>query len=87
MSETTRLMQLKSTIDDLSSKKIVYEERLRNEKKRLETLLKEITAKGYDPKKLKDTVEEKEALLKKSLDDLEEKTADISKKLSAIEGL
>ena len=58
----------------------------KGEKEKLEALLKEITAKGYDPKKLAETREEKEKELKKNLDELAVAITDITDKLNTIEG-
>ena len=85
MEEAQRFIQLKETVDQLSDKKIRLEERFKNEKEKLEKLLKEITEKGYDPQKLSETRKEKEGELKKAVDDLEEKIRKTAEKLNAIE--
>jgi len=83
--EGQRYIQVKERINNLSTKKIRLEERFKAEREKLEKLLKEITDKGYDPKKLPEIRAEKEKQLKELLDDLEKKTKEAEEKLNTIE--
>ena len=85
MDEVKRLVGIKESISDLSTRKIRLEERFNNEKKKLETLLKEISDKGYDPQKLTEIRIQKEQQLKESLDKLETQVEETRKKLEGIE--
>ena len=85
MNELQKFTELKGKIDDLSNRKIRLEERLKNEKERLEKLIKEISDKGYDPRKLTEIKTGKEKELKETLDQLEASVTEISTKLTAIE--
>ena len=85
MNELQKFTELKGKIDDLSNRKIRLEERLKNEKERLEKLIKEISDKGYDPRKLTEIKTGKEKELKETLDQLEALVTEISTKLTAIE--
>jgi chromosome segregation ATPase len=85
MNELQKFPELKGKIDDLSNRKIRLEERLKNEKERLEKLIKEISDKGYDPRKLTEIKAGKEKEFKETLDQLETSVTDISTKLTAIE--
>ena len=85
MDEVQRFTKISEEITNLSSLKIRYEERLKAEKEKLENLLKEITAKGYDPSKLSENREQKQKELKIKMDDLEAKVKDVRIKLQAIE--
>lgn len=85
MDEVERFQSIKRKQSDLSNKKIRLEERLRTEKEKLEKLIEEISAKGYDPKNLAGVKEEKQKELDANLNDLEQKLQDISEKLKAIE--
>ena len=87
MDEVQRFTELKEKIEKLSSDKIRLEERFKNEREKLEKLVKEITAKGYDPTKLAEIKAEKEKELEKSLSDLEEKVEKVSENISKIEAL
>ena len=79
-----RYIQIKEKIASLNTQKIRLDERFKAEKEKLEKLLKEITDKGYDPKKLPEIRAEKEDELKSLLDDLEKKTKEAEEKLNAI---
>jgi threonine dehydrogenase-like Zn-dependent dehydrogenase len=85
MNEVQKFTELKESVADISDQKIRIEERFKNCKSQLEKLLKEITDKGYDPKKLSETRTEKEAKLKKALEELEEKVQKAKSKLDEIE--
>lgn len=85
MDDIQKFTELKKTIGSLSDQKIRVEERHKTERAKLETLVKEITAKGYDPQKLSAIRTEKEELLKKLLAELDAKVQDVSGKLSLIE--
>jgi hypothetical protein len=86
MDTVQRFKDLKEKIDKLSAEKIRIDERYKSEREKLEKLLKEIAAKGYDPKKLAETKALKEQELEKMLVELETKVAEVSSKLSGIEG-
>jgi chromosome segregation ATPase len=83
--EGQRFIEIKEKINNLNTKKIRLEERFKAEKSKLEKILKEITDKGYDPKKLTEIKNEKEKQLKELLDDLEIKTKEAEEKLNTIE--
>lgn len=83
--EVQQFTSLKKDIQDISERKIRIEERFKREKEQLEKLLNEIQAKGYDPKKITETRQEKEAQLKTKLEELEKKVKDTQDKLSKIE--
>lgn len=85
MDDIQKFKVLKEEIQALSDSKIRIEERFKNEKEQLEKLLAEINAKGYDPKKLKEIREEKEALLKQMLEELELNVKETQEKLNKIE--
>ena len=83
--EVQRFTELQTKIKDLSDNRIRVEEKYKNEREKLEALLKEIADKGYDPTKLAEIKATKEAELKKSLEELEKTVEEVSTKLSAIE--
>jgi phage shock protein A len=83
--EIQRFAELKSKIKDVSDTKIRLDDRLKTEKEKLEKLLQEISAKGYDPTKLAEIRVQKKAELTQSLDELEKEVTNISAKLSEIE--
>jgi Skp family chaperone for outer membrane proteins len=85
MDNIQRFTEIKKTIGSLSDQKIRMEERHKTERAKLETLVKEITAKGYDPQKLSAIRAEKEEALKKLLAELDAKVQDVSGKLNLIE--
>ena len=85
MNEIQKFTELKESVANISDQKIRIEERFKNCKAQLEKLLKEITEKGYDPKKLSETRTEKESNLKKALQELEEKVQKAQSKLDEIE--
>jgi septal ring factor EnvC (AmiA/AmiB activator) len=85
MTDLEKFVSLKGSIKELSDKKIRLEERFKSEKDRLEKLLAEIQAKGYDPKRLSEIRKEKEDLLKTKLEELSSKVKETMDKLIAIE--
>lgn len=85
MDETARFLAIKSRIDTLSDEKIRVEERFKTEKKNLEALLKEITGKGWDPKKLSELKAQKEQELKEGLDKLDKMVSATEMKIKRIE--
>jgi len=85
MDDLQKFKNLKSTIQELSDKKIRLEERYKNEKEKLEKLLTEISSKGYDPKNLSQIKKEKEDQLQTLLQDLEKKVTETQQALSQIE--
>lgn len=85
MDNAERFKEVTQKIGDLSSRKIRLEERLKSEKAQLEKLLKEVTDKGYDPKKLTETRKEKEAELEKQFNSIEAELKDLTQKISAME--
>ena len=84
-SEIERFENVKKKLNDLSNKKIRIEERLSNEKSALEGLLAEITGKGYDPKNLAATRQEKQNEVNELLKKLETGVEEAEKKLQSIE--
>jgi hypothetical protein len=85
MDEIQRFTAVKEKLDKLEKDKIRIEERFKNERTKLEALIKEITDKGYDPTKLSETKESKRTELNKALSEIETLTTEIEQKLSAIE--
>jgi chromosome condensin MukBEF ATPase and DNA-binding subunit MukB len=85
MDEIQRFTAAKEKLDNLEKDKIRIEERYKNERAKLEALVKEITDKGYDPTKLSETKEIKQAELNKALTEIETATTEIEKALTAIE--
>jgi len=85
MDEVQRFTALKEKIAKMSDNKIRLEERFKTEKSKLETLLKQITAKGYDPKNITDIRKEKEEAMKKMLEELEASVKGTQAKLELIE--
>ena len=63
-----RVTKIKEKSDKLNERKIRLEERLKSEKASLAKVVQEIKDKGYDPKKLKKTAEEKEKELREVVD-------------------
>lgn len=87
MDDIQKFTELKTAIVDISNKKIRLEERFNNEKDRLEKLLTQITAKGYDPKKLSEIRKQKEDELKTMIENLQEKIQETKTQLNLIEAL
>lgn len=86
MDKIERFKKLKETITAISDKKIRIEERYKNLTEQLQKLIKEITDKGYDPKKLSEIKTEREKTLKEELEKLETMVTEAQKKLDEIEG-
>jgi len=85
MDEIERFKKIQDNIEEISSKKIRLDERYRAQRAQLESLISEITSKGFDPKKLSETRQQKEEELKQLLDKLEKDIFDLNEKLKAIE--
>jgi len=85
MDEIQRFTTLKEKTSKALESKIRLEERYKNEREKLEALIKEITAKGYDPTKLAEIKNAKAAELKTVLDTLEIEVNELVEKLKAIE--
>lgn len=85
MNVQERFTKLQEAVQELGSNKIRLEERYKSELDRLEKLIKEITDKGYDPKKLQELREAKEKELIALLNDLEAQVKENEQKLKAIE--
>jgi len=86
MDDIQEFMTLKETIGKLSDKKIRVEERFKNEKARLEKVLAEVTAKGYDPKNISEIRKQKQDLFKAQVEKLRTKVQETLDKLNLIEG-
>lgn len=80
-----KFMKIKEKVKALSDRKIRLEERFKGEREKLEKLLKEISDKGYDPKKLSEIRAEKEKQLKEGVEELEKKVRETEEKLNSIE--
>jgi hypothetical protein len=85
MDEIQRFTAIKEKTVKASENKIRLEERYKNEREKLEALIKEIQAKGYDPAKLAETKNAKTQELKVILDTLEKEVEELLQKLNAIE--
>lgn len=85
MDDIQKFENIKKQLNSLSDKKIRVEERLKNEKTQLETLLTEIKSKGYDPKKLATIKQEKQEEVDKLIQELESGIQEAETKLNAIE--
>jgi hypothetical protein len=85
MDEAEKFNELKKNISSMSNQKIRLEERLKTERSKLEGLITEITAKGYDPQKLSTIRKEKEEQFNKMMAELEAKTKETMEKLNLIE--
>jgi len=81
---TEKFMSLKERVKTVSDQKIRLEERFKAETAQLEKLIKDITDKGYDPKKLSDIRKDKEAQLTALIQDLEKRLREAEKKISEI---
>jgi len=80
----TRFKTVTETRSTLLDKKVRAEERHKTELERLESLVKEITAKGYDPQKLAEILEEKTAELNTLLEEKEAGMKMAAEKLQAL---
>lgn len=85
MNETEKFVQLKEKVTIISDQKIRIEERYNNSKAQLGKLVKEVTDKGYDPKKLSEIKEKKEKELKEEIEKLETEIEVAKKALDDIE--
>lgn len=85
MDEIQRFTTIKEQTQKASESKIRLEERYKNEREKLELLIKEITEKGYDPTKLAETKAAKELELNQVLEALEKEIKEITDNLTAIE--
>jgi chromosome segregation ATPase len=85
MDQVQRFLAVQEKIKTLSGDKIRIDERYKAETVRLEKLIAEIQAKGYDPTKLAEIKEAKEKELEKSLAELEKSVQETSEKLKEIE--
>jgi predicted nucleic acid-binding Zn-ribbon protein len=83
--EIDRFKTLTEQVKTLDEKKIRLEEQYRNKKETLTALLKEIKAAGYDPAKLKETIQEKEEQLKAQIASFEEEVTKVSSMIAKIE--
>jgi predicted nucleic acid-binding Zn-ribbon protein len=81
-----KFVKLKEQVDSMSQDKIRVEERLRNERQNLEKIVKEIEAKGLDPKNLSEIKSKLEKELVADLEALEKGINEASEKLKALEG-
>ena len=86
MDQVQRFMAVQEKIKTLSGEKIRIDERYKAETTKLEKLIGEIKAKGYDPTKLSEIKDAKEKELEKSLAELEQSVMGVSNKLKEIEG-
>jgi len=85
MTELERFMELKETHRKNLEKKIRIEERLKTESENLKKLMSEITAAGYDPKKIRETLAEKEKEFKEKMESFEADVNRVSEELAKIE--
>ena len=85
MTELEKFMELKETQRKNIEKKIRIEERLKTESESLRKLIAEITTSGYDPKKIKETLAEKEKEFKEKMDSFEADVKKVSEELAKIE--
>jgi hypothetical protein len=85
MDEIQEFKNLKTLVAELSDKKIRVEERFKAEKARLEKVLTEITAQGYDPKKITEIRKQQQELFKSHVEKLRAKVQETKEKLNLIE--
>jgi hypothetical protein len=85
MDEIQEFKNLKALVAELSDKKIRVEERFKSEKARLEKILTEIAAKGYDPKKITEIRKQQEDLFNSLVEKLRIKVQETKEKLNLIE--
>ena len=83
--EIQRFAELNEQLKKLETKKIRLEEQFKAKKKELTELVAGIKEDGYDPNKLKDIIEEKEAELKACLKQFEEDVQKSSNELAKVE--
>ena len=80
-----RFKTITETRSTLLEKKVRAEERHKTERERLESLVKEITSKGYDPQKLAEILEQKTTELNTMLEEKEAGMKTAAEKLQALE--
>jgi hypothetical protein len=85
MDEIQRFTVLKEKTTKASESKIRLEERFKSEREKLEALIKDIQAKGYDPTKLAETKNAKTIELKTILDTYEKEVNELLQQLNGIE--
>jgi len=84
-SDVDKFLELDKKHKELETKKIRLEEQHNSKREALKELVKEIQAEGYNPNKLKETIQEKEAQLSKEVKAFEEALNKTSEELSKIE--
>jgi len=85
MDLSNKIEEIQKKHQNLHERKIRLQERLRTEEANFKTLIQEIKSKGYDPKKLKQIKEEKEANLEKLFLEVSEKMKEAENILDEIE--
>jgi DNA repair exonuclease SbcCD ATPase subunit len=85
MDEVQRFTAIQEKANKASETYIRLEERLKTNMVKLDTLVKSIQEKGYDPNKLAEIKAQKTAELTKALDTLETELNTISEQLKSIE--
>jgi len=83
--EIEEFARLSDQLKKLDEKKIRLEEQYKNKKDTLTELLREIKAEGYDPMKLKEIIQEKEALIKSQVATFSEEMNKVSATIASIE--
>jgi uncharacterized protein (UPF0335 family) len=83
--EIEEFAKLSDQLKKLDEKKIRLEEQYKNKKDTLTELLREIKAEGYDPMKLKEIIQEKEALIKSQVATFSEEMNKVSAMIASIE--
>jgi len=83
--EIEKFTELSKQLRTLEDKKIRLEEQFKSKKEALSELIKEIKDAGYDPTKLKETIQQKEEELKKDIASFEGELNEASSLLSKIE--
>jgi len=86
MDEVQRFTEIQEKTKKASEVFIRLEERLKTNMTKLETMIKSIQEKGYDPTKLADTKNAKTEELNQVLEALEKEINNITEKLKDIEG-
>lgn len=86
-SDVDKYMELEEKKKDLEKKIIRIEEQYRSKKQAMVELVEQIKKDGYDPKKLKEIIAEKEEEISNLVSDFENKLKDTSDKLSTIEAV
>jgi len=84
-SDVEKYLELDKKHKELETKKIRLEEQHNSKREALKELVKEIQAEGYNPNKLKETIQEKESQLSKEVKAFEEALNKTSEELSKIE--